>query len=775
MDELYREEEINNILRERAGISENLRSTTIDTSTAILETVKELRNQVVLKSEVRSLTREINKIAKDNYSLGISDLGTQKTLLALQKDQAKLNKKINENKKLQETLSQRINTLQGKEKEAAVDLLLSLEAQTGEILELQKGLRDVEVLSRKIQNNIIGTKLRGISDFLKSIPGLSSFSKPFQEASDNITKAAIEAEKENVALQNIYNNQETLNNDYLEYLDSKYKELGISDALGINQEESEKQGRKIFKLTKDAAFARLKEKKILDKIIEGNKTNVVIQNESLKVLNKFGTTLLSGIVAKSFIELDKAQVDFARQTGMNIAGIDTLNNSLATSADYIKTATELTKQFGFNTAFAFDQVNILQAAELVELTGISAENAANLALYSQTTGTSLDTNLDTIVAQVGQLNIVNKSAVNYTEILNDIGNISKATALTFQGNTVEIAKAAQNARILGLNLQQVDKIAAGLLDIESSIAAEFEAEVITGKQLNLERARFFALTNDLTGLTEELAKNEEIINKFATGNRIEQEAIAGALNMSRDEMADMIFQQRLQLGITDEQARLTAGLSQQDFERLVLQEKLSKSLTKVGDSLATLIYPPIALIAELMPAITVGMMAFAAVKLGGLLAGLGRTLAMMAGIKAIATPGAFLIGLTAAATGLSVLYGLSNSFGNKIAKTGDAIIPAGKGPILSTREGGLIQGTANDDVIMAPGISNIVNAQRERNINTTVTLSQEDIRALAKAMKDGAMEGSKQGTSQAQINLDGGRVSNRLQPSLAVNTRKYSI
>mgnify|MGYP000959221822 FL=1 len=83
MDELYREEEINNILRERAGISENLRSTTIDTSTAILETVKELRNQVVLKSEVRSLTREINKIAKDNYSLGISDLGTQKTLLAL--------------------------------------------------------------------------------------------------------------------------------------------------------------------------------------------------------------------------------------------------------------------------------------------------------------------------------------------------------------------------------------------------------------------------------------------------------------------------------------------------------------------------------------------------------------------------------------------------------------------------------------------------------------------------------------------------------------------
>jgi len=91
-------------------------------------------------------------------------------------------------------------------------------------------------------------------------------------------------------------------------------------------------------------------------------------------------------------------------------------------------------------------------------------------------------------------------------------------------------------------------------------------------------------------------------------------------------------------------------------------------------------------------------------------------------------------------------------------QVGDAIIPAGKGPIISTREGGLIQGTANDDVVMAPGI-----ARGGRNAG----LSQADVAAIAKAVRDGA--------SQAQINLDGGRVSNRLQPSLAVNTRKYSI
>ncbi len=31
------------------------------------------------------------------------------------------------------------------------------------------------------------------------------------------------------------------------------------------------------------------------------------------------------------------------------------------------------------------------------------------------------------------------------------------------------------------------------------------------------------------------------------------------------------------------------------------------------------------------------------------------------------------------------------------------------------------------------------------------------------------------GASSAQINLDGGRVSNRIQPPLAMNTRKYSV
>ena len=47
----------------------------------------------------------------------------------------------------------------------------------------------------------------------------------------------------------------------------------------------------------------------------------------------------------------------------------------------------------------------------------------------------------------------------------------------------------------------------------------------------------------------------------------------------------------------------------------------------------------------------------------------------------------------------------------------------------------------------------------------------------AKALKEALSKGAEKGTSRATVvtNLDGDRVSTRLQPSLAVNTRRYSV
>ena len=466
--------------------------------------------------------------------------------------------------------------------------------------------------------------------------------------------------------------------------------------------------------------------------------------------------LLSAITAKiftNFLAINKAQTDFRRITGGNFDNINRLNTSLVTTVDLIEQASSLTETFGVNAQAAFSEFNLQEAAELTQLMGLAADEANNLALFAQTSGDNLNDNVNAIIAQVGKLNVANKTAISQRIILQDIAKVSKAIGVSFEGNTQELASAAQQARILGLNLDQVDQIASNLLDIEQSIAAEFEAEVITGKQLNLERARFFALTNDLEGLTEEIGKNQEVINSFATGTRIEQEAIAGAIGLSRDELAEAIFQQQLQAGITAEQAARTAGLSDADFKRLTIQEKITRSVERLTEALAG----PLELFTSI----------FAQTELiYGLMAGLG-TLIITKIVTGLATAAITAGGIGAALNPLAIplivggVVAIGAAIASQISKAkraGDAIIPSSGGPIISTREGGLIQGTRNDDVIMAPNIAN----RDDRNRG----LTSSDIQAIASAVKEGA--------SNANINLDGGRVSSRLQVPSVINQRQYS-
>ena len=454
------------------------------------------------------------------------------------------------------------------------------------------------------------------------------------------------------------------------------------------------------------------------------------------------------LIVTQFSRLNTQAVEFRRLTGESIQGFNKnlADGALVSIIDRFETINQLTQQFGFNAQRAFNQDNIQETTELRELMGLSAEASGRFAFFTEVSGQNLKIAAANAFAGVD-------AAFSQRELFEQVGNISDSIAITFGSNLELMVGTANEAKRLGLNLQQVDQIASGLLDIETSIANEFEAEVISGKQLNLERARFFALTNNLAGVTEEIGKNQEIINAFATGTRIEQEAIAGALNLSRDEVSRMIFDQSILNGMTEEEAGIRAGMNIEDAKRLALQDQLTKSVEKLSLALAA----PMAFLADMASnaGVFYGFLtALAGLSFVKMVGGLAQAAVAMGALGVAINP----LQIALMVGGTALLAGTIASAISRAKQVGDAIIPAGKGPIISTREGGLFQGTANDDVIMAPGI-----ARGGRNAG----LSQADVAAIAKAVRDGA--------SQAQINLDGGRVSNRLQPSLAVNTRKYSI
>ena len=92
------------------------------------------------------------------------------------------------------------------------------------------------------------------------------------------------------------------------------------------------------------------------------------------------------------------------------------------------------------------------------------------------------------------------------QVLEEISKISSATTLSLGMQPKALAKAVYQAKALGLEMAQIESIASSLLDFESSIQNELEAELLTGKNLNLEKARLAALNGDIATVAEENAK-----------------------------------------------------------------------------------------------------------------------------------------------------------------------------------------------------------------------------------------------------------------------------
>ena len=306
-------------------------------------------------------------------------------------------------------------------------------------------------------------------------------------------------------------------------------------------------------------------------------------------------SVILGSIVKSFGELGKAQRDFRKTSGQNADNFSNMNDSLATSTDLIKASSMLSKELGVNANVIFGPEAVLEVAELTEFMGMGAHEAANLAKFAKLSGQELSTVTANMEDNFKSFVKTNAVGINIGDVMKDVGSASAAVTLSLGSQPEKIQAAAMEARKLGLSLEQVDKIAGSLLDFESSIQAEMEAEMLTGQQLNLDKARQLALANDLEGVAKEIGKNEGILKAFSSGNRIQQEATAKAMGMSREEMAKMIYQQKLQSGLTAEQAAKAADISLDEAKRLSTQEQISKALEKMSQAAAGIldIFAPI--------------------------------------------------------------------------------------------------------------------------------------------------------------------------------------
>ena len=283
--------------------------------------------------------------------------------------------------------------------------------------------------------------------------------------------------------------------------------------------------------------------------------------------------VIVGALVKGFTAVDKANVEFQRSTGESLNTVESsmaaAGSQFVTLSDYIKTASELTKELGQNAAGMFSPEDIVEASEMTEAMGMASKEAANLARLSKINGGNIKAQNEAIVAGVNSANKQNKTAVATGDILKAVANTSEGIAISYAGYPGELAKAATAAQALGMTLGDVDRIAGSLLNFEQSIQSEMEAELLTGRQLNLEKARLLALNNDLEGVAKELSSQGITSANFSKLNRVQQEAQAKALGMSRDEMAKMLLQQELSKDLSEDSLN---AAQKQTLEQLKTQE-----------------------------------------------------------------------------------------------------------------------------------------------------------------------------------------------------------
>ena len=179
-----------------------------------------------------------------------------------------------------------------------------------------------------------------------------------------------------------------------------------------------------------------------------------------------------------------------------------------------------------------------QFAKISAFTGLSGENAAKLAKSIQIIqGGSLETSLNMIETYE---NIARTAGVMPKLVLEDIANSTETFARFAKDGGKNIAVAAAQAAKLGLNLDTVAGIADSLLDIEGSIEKQMEAQLLTGKQLNLDKAREHALMGDIDKLQGEILNQVGSQAEFEAMNVIQRKAMADAIGVSVADLGKMV-------------------------------------------------------------------------------------------------------------------------------------------------------------------------------------------------------------------------------------------
>ena len=335
---------------------------------------------------------------------------------------------------------------------------------------------------------------------------------------------------------------------------------------------------------------------LADKLDKSGTLSKILQGNILKTLTplRLFEIVVLGIF-NAFKGLDKTTKDVAQQLGVSYHEAQGMNKEFSqiaqdsnsifvTTQGVAKSQIELSKILGTNAMFTAEMLQT--QTQLTHQLGLSAETSGEIAKLGLLTGQTSKEIASNVLGQSVAMNAANGTAITEKEVLKEVAKLSSAIQLSMANNPIELAKAVQTAKQFGMELSAVDGIAGSLLNFEDSISNELEAELLLGKNINLEKARQAALNNDLATVAQEVAKQAGSAADFAKMNRLQQEALAKAVGMNREDLAKSLQDQEIlsKLGGKDVDTKaaynrlVQEGYSQEQIAAKLGDKKLADAL-----------------------------------------------------------------------------------------------------------------------------------------------------------------------------------------------------
>ena len=309
------------------------------------------------------------------------------------------------------------------------------------------------------------------------------------------------------------------------------------------------------------------------------------------------TDILLGLVNKLFQATKRADENVAnlrRSFGVTASEGVKLNNSFAKSALSTGDVTANVESLQEANQNINDQLGIqvrlnnellIVANALVKRNKLSSEAAAGFSQQVLATGIGANALLDASAETVAAIQNQTGVQLSFNKILEESNKVSGQLRANLLRTPDGLVKAVATAKTLGVEMSEIAGIAGQLLDFESSITKELEAELLIGKDLNLEQARLLALQGKSDEAVESLVSQVGTLEDFQKLNVIQQNALASAVGMTSDQLATTVEKQAAINSQKQEGLDVDAEAMKEGASALSIQEKLASAVEKLNSIL----------------------------------------------------------------------------------------------------------------------------------------------------------------------------------------------